>query len=147
MNLIIQTIHDEQFASQIDRLLTTEMKERQFSGSVLVARDNRVILSKGYSMASWSRKQANTPGTRFYLGSTTKQFTAMAILILQQQGKLHVHNSICQYISPCPYAWQSITIHEILTHTSGIPGVTDESLSSASPRAWVSSLGAFSPGI
>ena len=143
MNLIIQTIHDEQFASQIDRLLTTEMKERQFSGSVLVARDNRVILSKGYSMASWSRKQANTPGTRFYLGSTTKQFTAMAILILQQQGKLHVHNSICQYISPCPYAWQSITIHEILTHTSGIPGVTDESLSSASPRAWVSSLGAF----
>jgi len=143
MNLIIQTIHDERLASQIDRLLTRKMKQRQFSGSVLIAHDNRVILSKGYSMASWSRKQANTANTRFYLGSTTKQFTAMAILILQQQGKLHVRNSICTYISPCPRAWRPITIHDILTHTSGIPGVTDASLSTASPRAWVSSLGAF----
>ncbi len=143
MKLIVQAIHDEQLASQIDRLLTTQMKQRHFSGSVLIARDNHVILSKGYSMASWSRRQANRPDTRFYLGSTTKQFTAMAILILQQQGKLHVRNSICMYISPCPRAWRSITIHEILTHTSGIPGVTDASLSSASPKAWASSLSAF----
>ncbi len=144
MKLIIQGIHDEQLASQIDRLLTTRMKQKGFSGSVLIARDNRVILSKGYSMTSWSRKQANTPHTRFYLGSTTKQFTAMAILILQQQGKLNVHDSICMYISPCPQTWQPVTIHEILTHTSGISGaITDSSLSQASPKAWVSSLRAF----
>jgi CubicO group peptidase (beta-lactamase class C family) len=141
--LNMNLIRDEQFASQIDRLLTTEVKQQHFSGSVLIARDNRVILSKGYSMASWGRKQANTLHTRFYLGSTTKQFTAMAILILQQQGKLNVHNSICMYLSSCPQAWQPVTIHDILTHTSGIPGVSDDSLSSVSPEAWAGSLSAF----
>ena len=150
IHLILQTIHDEQLASQINRLLIEKMNEQQFSGSVLIAHDNRVILSKGYSMASWDRKQANTPDTRFYLGSVTKQFTAMAILILQQQGNLHVRASICTYITPCPATWQPITIHELLTHTSGIPAVDDLSLSQTSPREWIRSLNAlpltFKPG-
>jgi CubicO group peptidase (beta-lactamase class C family) len=143
INLIVQAIHDEQIATQIDHMLTRKMKQEEFSGSVLIAHNGHIILSKGYSMASWSRRRANTPHTRFYLGSTTKQFTAMAILILQQQGKLRVSASICTYISPCPWAWRPITIHEILTHTSGIPGVDDLSLSNASPQAWVNSFNAF----
>ncbi len=143
MHLIVQAIHDEQLASQIDRLLTHKMLQKSFGGSVLIAYDHHVILSKGYSMASWSRQQPNTPHTRFYLGSTTKQFTAMAILILQQQEKLHVHDPICKYLPSCPYGWQTITIHEVLTHTSGIPGVDDASLSNASPAAWLRSFNAF----
>ena len=143
INLITQAIHDERIAVQIDHMLTYKMKQEGFSGSVLVAHNGHIILSKGYSMASWSQKQANTPNTRFYLGSTTKQFTAMAILILQQQGKLRVSASICTYISPCPWAWRAITLHEILTHTSGIPAVDDLSLSNASPQAWVNSFNAF----
>lgn len=51
----------------------------------------------------------------------TKQFTAMAILMLQAQDKLNVQDRICDYISDCPTAWQEITIHHLLTHTSGIP--------------------------
>ncbi len=142
-DFIVQAIHDEQIAARIDRMLRHKMKQEGFSGSVLIAHNGHTILSKGYGMASWSRRQTNTPRTRFYLGSMTKQFTAMAILILQQRGKLRVSASICTYISPCPWGWRAITLHEILTHTSGIPGVGDISLSTASPEAWVNSFNAF----
>jgi CheY-like chemotaxis protein len=62
----------------------------------------------------------NTPQTRFRLGSFTKQFTAMAILILQSQGKLTVQDHICVYIPGCYAAWKGINIHQLLTHTSGL---------------------------
>src|SRR6266516_2389510 len=98
-------------ASQVDRLLTNMVTHQQFSGSVLIALDGQMILNRGYSMADWDRQVSNTPRTKFYLGSTTKQFTAMAILILQERGKLQVHDHICSYIAPCPPAWQPVTIN------------------------------------
>jgi CubicO group peptidase (beta-lactamase class C family) len=125
--------------SQVDSLLTKQAAHQQFSGSVLIARDGKVLLSKGYSMADWDHQIPNTSHTEFYLGSTTKQFTAMAILILQEQGKLHVHDRLCSYISPCPSAWEPVTIYELLTHTSGIPQLDDSELSDESPQAWIAS--------
>ena len=137
-------------APQVDSLLTNMVAHQQFSGSVLIAQHGHVLLSKGYSMADWDHGVPNTPHTRFYLGSTTKQFTAMAILILQQQGKLHVHDRLCSYLASCPAAWQPLTIHELLTHTSGIPQLDDSQLSGASPEAWIASYNgvslAFTPG-
>jgi CubicO group peptidase (beta-lactamase class C family) len=137
-------------ASQVDHLLTNEATHQQFSGSVLIAYDGQVLLRKGYSMADWGKQASNTPHTRFYLGSTTKQFTAMAILILQQQGKLQVHDHICSYISPCPPPWQQVTIHELLTHTSGIPEFDNASVSNASPQSWINDFDdvplGFAPG-
>jgi CubicO group peptidase (beta-lactamase class C family) len=62
---------------------------------------------------------------RFRLGSITKQFTAMAILILQAEGLLDVQEPTCPYIPDCPAAWRGITIHHLLTHTSRIPNFTD----------------------
>jgi len=62
----------------------------------------------------------NTPQTKFRLGSITKPFTAMAIMILQERGKLSVQDSICKYLTDCPPAWQQITIHHLLSHTSGM---------------------------
>jgi CubicO group peptidase (beta-lactamase class C family) len=58
------------------------------------------------------------------IASLTKQFTAMSILILQEQGKLNVQDRFCTYYPDCPAAWQDITIHQLLTHTSGIPTYT-----------------------
>ena len=137
-------------APQVDSLLANMAAQQQFSGSVLIAQHGQVLLSKGYSMADWDHGVPNTPHTRFYLGSTTKQFTAMAILILQQQGKLHLHDSLCSYLENCPAAWQSLTIHNLLTHTSGIPQLDDSQLSDASPEAWIASYDgvplAFTPG-
>ncbi|TMD69516.1 MAG: beta-lactamase family protein [Chloroflexi bacterium] len=141
---------DALMASQVNNLLMTEVTHQQFSGSVLIAHNDQVLLSKGYSMADWSKQVPNTPHTRFYLGSTTKQFTAMAILILQEQKKLHVHDQICSYIAPCPHSWQQVTIHELLTHTSGIPEFDHASLSNASPQSWINNFNnvplGFAPG-
>ena len=107
--------------SHVDDFLTTEVQDMGFSGSVLIARGGKVLFSKGYSMADWDLHLPNTPHTKFYIGSLTKQFTAMAILILQEQGKLHVQDHLCSYLSDCLKAWQPITIHHLLTHTSGFP--------------------------
>jgi CubicO group peptidase (beta-lactamase class C family) len=111
--------------STTDAFLNRMLKARLFSGSVLIARNGEILLRKGYGMADRDKQIPNTPQTKFRLGSITKQFTAMAILMLQEQGKLQVQNRICTYFSKCPTAWQEITIHHLLTHTSGIPNFTD----------------------
>jgi CubicO group peptidase (beta-lactamase class C family) len=106
--------------SRVDDLLTRMTCAGAFTGSVLIAQDGKVFLSKGYGMADRLQGIPNTPQTRFHLGSLTKQFTAMAILILESQGKLSVQDPICSYIADCPAVWQPITIHHLLTHTSGL---------------------------
>jgi CubicO group peptidase (beta-lactamase class C family) len=131
------SLQDALIASQVHTLLMHEATHQQFSGSVLLAHNDKVLLSKGYSMSDWSKQIPNTPQTKFYLGSTTKQFTAMALLILQEQSKLQVHDHICSYIAPCPPPWQQVTIHELLTHTSGIPEFDHTSVSNASPQSWI----------
>ena len=115
---------EAQLTSQIDDFITALAKQDRFSGSILVAKEGQVLISKGYGMANLELDVPNTPQTKFRIGSITKQFTAMAILQLQQQGKLNVQDPICQYIRDCPQAWQPITIHHLLTHTSGIKDYT-----------------------
>lgn len=107
-------------AAQLDAYLTSLERGGVLSGSVLVAR-NGMLFEKGYDLADKDARIPNTPQTRFRIGSNTKQFTAMAILILQDRGKLHVQDSICLYVPNCPRDWQPITIENLLTHTSGIP--------------------------
>jgi CubicO group peptidase (beta-lactamase class C family) len=111
-------------AARIDEFMNAEVKVNGFTGTVLVARKGVPILSKGYAMANLEWQIPNTPQTKFRLGSITKQFTSMAIMQLQEMGKLKVEDSICQHVSPCPDAWKPITIHHLLTHTSGIPSYT-----------------------
>ena len=91
------------------------------SGAVLLAHKGDVLLSQGYGLADREQKIPNTAQTRYRIASITKQFTAMAILILQAQGKLDVQDPICEYIPGCPAAWEAITIDHLLTHASGIP--------------------------
>jgi len=119
------TLLPSDIISTTDVFLNRMLEARLFSGSVFIARNGEILLSKGYGMADREKRVPNTPQTKFRIGSITKQFTAMAILILQAQGKLNVQDAICKYISDCPAAWQSITLHHLLTHTSGIPNFTD----------------------
>lgn len=111
--------------AKFDEYLTTITKQGRFMGSVLVARDGKVIYSKGYGMANIEFDIPNTPQTKFRLGSITKQFTAAAILLLQERGKLSVQDPVCKYIENCPKTWEPVTIHHLLNHTSGIPSYTD----------------------
>jgi CubicO group peptidase (beta-lactamase class C family) len=106
---------------QIDNVLIELTQRKEFSGSVLVARGTNVLFRQGYGYSDRSQEIPNTPQTRFRIGSLTKSFTAAAVLQLQTQGKLNLQDPICVYLLPCPAAWQTITIHELLTHTSGIP--------------------------
>jgi CubicO group peptidase (beta-lactamase class C family) len=110
---------------KMDTFLNGLVEHRLFSGSVLVAHDGDVLLTKGYGLADREHEVPNTPHTKFRIGSITKQFTAMAILLLQAQGKLSVEDRVCQHVEECPDAWQEMTIHQLLTHTSGIPNFTD----------------------
>jgi CubicO group peptidase (beta-lactamase class C family) len=94
-----------------------------FMGSILVARDGKPIVSKSYGMANIEHDVPNTPDTVFRLASVSKQFTAAAILILQERGKLKVTDHACQHLAECPESWKPITIHHLLTMTSAIPGI------------------------
>lgn len=106
--------------SSIDTLLTNLVDNNLLTGSVLIGQQGTILFSKGYGLADRENDTANTVTTRFRLGSITKQFTAMAILMLEAQGKLKVSDPICNYLADCPSTWNAITIHHLLTHTSGI---------------------------
>lgn len=117
---------DPDRVAQLDEILSRMAADEIFSGSVLIAQDGEVLLSRGYGSADREQGISNTPQTRFLVGSVTKQFTAMAILILQSQGRLNVQDPICRYIEDCPAAWEDITIHHLLTHTSGMVVMPDD---------------------
>jgi len=115
----------DEIVSRANEYLAAVEKIDRFSGTVLIARDGKPILSKGIGMANREWDIPNTPATAMRLGSVTKQFTSAAIMLLQERGKLSTSDLICKYISECPAAWEPITIRQVLTHTSGIPNYTD----------------------
>ena len=91
-------------AAKADAQVASYVKAGRFQGSVLLARNGNIILSRGYGMANVELDVANKPETKFRLGSITKQFTSAAILQLQEQGKLSVTDEISKYIPDSPEA-------------------------------------------
>ncbi|GAC1400319.1 MAG: serine hydrolase domain-containing protein [Chloroflexota bacterium] len=124
------------FTEQVDAYLARQ----HFSGSILLASKGEILMSKGYGMADREHSVANTPQTQFQISHSTKQFTAMAVLLLQERGKLTVNTPICTYISDCPEEWKPITIHELLSQTSGIPdvGAVHSADAAPNPEAFIS---------
>ncbi|OZB96143.1 serine hydrolase [Paenibacillus sp. XY044] len=90
-----------------------------FNGAVLVAQKGEVLLSKGYGFSNMEHNVPNYSKTKFRIGSMTKQFTAVAILHLFEVNNLNIHEGINKYLPDYPNG-QSITVHHLLTHTSGI---------------------------
>ena len=115
---------DAQIVSKINEYMDAATRIDHFSGTVLVARDGKPVVSKGYGMANYEWSIPNAPDTVFRLGSITKQFTSAAIMLLQERGKLNVSDPVCKYVADCPAAWEQVTIKHLLTHTSGIPSYT-----------------------
>jgi CubicO group peptidase (beta-lactamase class C family) len=91
-----------------------------FSGAVLVSSGDKVLLRNGYGWADEKRRIAITPETLFDIGSITKVFTAVAIMQLEERGKLNTSDPITKYFSDVPPDKKSITLHHLLTHTSGL---------------------------
>src|ERR1700721_1260503 len=117
----------------MEQVVQSYVDSKQFMGAALVARDGKVLLSKGYGFANLEWGVANSPATKFRLGSITKQFTATCILLLEERGKLKVDDPVKKYMTDAPAAWDKVTIFNLLTHTSGIPSFTGF-LTSASPE-------------
>lgn len=115
---------NRQIAAKVDEYMKSAVEFERFTGSILIARNGKPIVSKSYGAANVELNVPNTPRTVFRLASVSKQFTAAAIMILQERGKLNVNAPFCKYLTDCPQAWQTITIRQLLTMTSGIQGVT-----------------------
>ncbi len=109
--------------TQLNQLMLESYPD--FSGTILAAQPGADAIVLSYGFANRENNVLNTPNTKFAIGSITKSFTAMAIMILEERGFLSVDDPICKYITNCPDAWQAVTIHHLLTHTSGIPSYTD----------------------
>ena len=92
----------------------------RFMGSVLVTQNGKVLLDKGYGMADVATGRPDTPDTVYHIGSITKQFTAAAILRLQDRGKLKISDPVKTYLPDAPATWDHITLFNLLTHTSGL---------------------------
>lgn len=104
---------------EIEAYLGAYVEVKRFSGTVLIAQANNSPIVRSYGLANREHKVVNAPATKFRIGSVTKQFTAVAILQLQEEGFLDLQAPISTYLSD--YAkGDCITVHHLLTHTSGI---------------------------
>lgn len=110
--------------ARLDALVLKYAEAGQFMGAVRVARGGETIFSQGYGFANLEWKIPNVPESKFRVGSITKQFTAACVLLLEERGKLRVDDPLGKYIGNPPEAWKAVTIRHLLTHTSGIPSLT-----------------------
>jgi CubicO group peptidase (beta-lactamase class C family) len=106
-------------SSQTDTLFTDFFGADKFSGYVYVAKNDSIILEKGYGKADFEKGINNTAQTKFDLASLTKQFTALSIMQLEEKNLLNVNDKIDKYLPLFPHG-NEITIHQLLNHTSGL---------------------------
>ena len=108
---------------QIDSLLTASYKEQKLNGNILIAEKGTIIYQKSFGKANETTGQDLNAESVFELASVSKQFTAMGIMLLKQQGKLSYDDSLRKFIPELPY--YNITIRQLLHHTSGLPDYID----------------------
>jgi CubicO group peptidase (beta-lactamase class C family) len=118
-----QAIQVKQQLREVDCYLTA-LRKKGFSGQLHLSLNGRPIYSKGYGDADRAKNSPITPATRFAIGSITKTFTATAITVLADEGRLDLHQPMVRYLpgkpTDYPTAWQPITVRQLLHHTSGL---------------------------
>ena len=114
-----------EIAAKAAAYLATMAELGRFSGSVLISVGREVLLCDGYGLADREHAVPNISQTKFRIGSISKQFTAMAILLLEQQGELSVNDLISIHLPDAPGTWSGVKIRHLLNHSSGIPSLTE----------------------
>lgn len=108
-------------ADKVDDFVKAEMQKQHIAGvSVAVVKEGKIIKAEGYGLANIEHNVATKPETVFQIGSVSKQLISAGILLLMQDGKLNLDDKISKYLEGTPDTWKEITIHHLLTHTSGI---------------------------
>jgi D-alanyl-D-alanine carboxypeptidase len=142
-------------ADEVDDYIRSEMREQHIPGlSIAIVRSGRVVKAQGYGLASVELNAPATADTVYPLASITKPFTAEAVLLLAQEGKLGLDDKIGRYVEKTPAAWREVTVRQLLTHTSGIKDHLNEmhgkTCNGTSPEEIASYIGTlplnFAPG-
>lgn len=110
--------------AKLDAYMKPIMDAKDFSGTILMAKEGKILVAKGYGMANYELGISNSPETVFHVASVTKPFTVTLILMLEEQGKLATSDFVAKYLPDYPHG-DKITIHHLLTHTSGIPNYSN----------------------
>jgi CubicO group peptidase (beta-lactamase class C family) len=121
-----QAISQEPTSATVDEFVNSELRAQHIPGVALaVVRDGRIILAAGYGMANVELGVPTKPESIFQTGSVGKQFTATAVMMLVEEGKVGLNDKIGKYFPDSPPTWKEITVRHLLTHTSGIPDYTE----------------------
>lgn len=108
-------------SAKIDKFINTEMRLQRIPGlSLAVLKNGHILLIKGYGFANIEHQVPVKPETVFQSGSIGKQFTATAVMMLVEEGKLSLGDKITRYFPDAPESWKDVTVHHLLTHTSGL---------------------------
>lgn len=112
-------------SATVDQYVAQQMREQKVPGlSLAVVRDGRIIKAKGYGFANLEFNAPVTPETIFESGSIGKQFTATAVMMLVEEGKIRLEDKITKYFPDAPPVWRDITVRNLLSHESGIKNYT-----------------------
>ncbi len=119
------TALDPRTTRRVDEYVQAEMKKRHIPGlSIAVVQNGEVLLAKGYGLANVELSVPATAETVYQIGSITKQFTATAIMMLVEDGKLSLDDPIARHLTDSPDTWKDVTVRNLLNHTSGIKSYT-----------------------
>ena len=120
-------ILEEPTSTTVDEFVNSELRAQHIPGvAVAVVRDGKIIKAAGYGMANVELGVPTKPESIFQTGSVGKQFTATAVIMLVEEGKVGLGDKISKYFPDSPPAWKDMTVRHLLTHTSGIPDYTEE---------------------
>jgi CubicO group peptidase (beta-lactamase class C family) len=106
--------------SEVDRYLAPYVQMKDFSGTVLLAKNGEILLRKGYGLANYELGTPNSPQTKFHIASLSKTFTAAAIVLLKKEGLLSFDDPLSKFIPDFPNG-DRIKISHLLTHSAGVP--------------------------
>lgn len=110
----------------VDQYIQAEMQKRKIPGlALLVARDGRIVRAQGYGMSNVELQVPVKPETLFQSGSMGKQFTATAVMMLVEEGKIRLDDPITKYFADAPVAWNQVTVRQLLSHTAGFTDYPD----------------------
>jgi CubicO group peptidase (beta-lactamase class C family) len=121
--LLPLTVGAQDFATKAEQYLKDQYDQGKFTGNVLVAHKGQILLQESYGWANQAAGKPNTLQTRFRIASVSKQFAATLIMQLVEKGKLKVSDPIIKFLKDYPKG-DSITVRQLLSHTSGIPEMT-----------------------